>query len=123
MCAPGVCRYHRRMSHVPPDPPEIEELERTAAWRLRLLDADPADDVSRAAAVRLDALADDLRGNDYGPLWTELRALGNWLGESDAISDYAELAAEYRARIGVTEHPDDGAAYLRALLAIAHSLV
>jgi hypothetical protein len=105
------------------EPPEIEELERTAQWRLRLVDADPDDTVSVAAARLLDRLADDLRRNDYTPLWTELRSIGNWLGESDAISDYADLAADYRARIGVSVHPGDGADYLRGLLAIAQSLV
>ncbi|MDR3529196.1 MAG: hypothetical protein P4L90_01375, partial [Rhodopila sp.] len=75
------------MADTPPEPPEIEELERTAAWRLRLLDADPTDTASAAAARLLDKLAEDLRRNDYAPLWTELRSIGNWLGESDAISD------------------------------------
>jgi hypothetical protein len=102
---------------------EIEELERTAAWRLRLVDSDPADAASAAAAQRLDALADDLRLNPYPSLWTELRAIGNWLAESDAISDYADLAAGYRARIGVSVRPADGAEYLGDLLAIARSLV
>jgi hypothetical protein len=105
------------------DPAEVEELERTAAWRLRLVDADPADTASAAAAQLLEALAEDLRRNLYTPLWTELRSIGNWLGESDAISDYADLAANYRARIGVSAQPADGADYLRGLLAIAHSLV
>ena len=105
------------------EPPELEELERTAAWRLRLVDADPGDSVSAAAAVLLEALAADLRRNDYAALWTELRSIGNWLGESDAISDYADLAADYRLRIGVSAHPANGADYLRGLLAIAHGLV
>jgi hypothetical protein len=105
------------------EPPEIEELERTAAWRLRLVDAEPNDTVSAAAARLLEALADDLRRSDHAALWTELRSIGNWLGESDAISDYADLAADYRLRIGVSEHPADGAAYLRDLLAIARGLV
>jgi hypothetical protein len=52
-----------------------------------------------------------------------LRSIGNWLAESDAISDFAELSADYRRRIGVSEHPVDGAAYLVALLAIARGLV
>ncbi len=111
------------MADRPPDPPEIEELERTAAWRLRLVDADPSDRASKRAAELLHALAEELRNPDLAPLWMELRALGNWLAESDAISDYAELAAEYRGRIGVSEHPADGTAYLRALLTIAKSLV
>ena len=105
------------------EPPEIEELERTAAWRLRLVDADAGDSASAAAAVLLEALASDLRRNDYAALWTELRSIGNWLGESDAISDFSEIAADYRARIGVSAHPGNGADYLRALLAIAHGLV
>ena len=102
---------------------EIEELDRAAAWRLRVLDADPSDVASAGAAGLLERLAADLRGNDYGPLWTELRLIGNWLGESDAISDYAGLSGDYRARIGVSAHPADGADYLRGLLAIAQSLV
>jgi hypothetical protein len=106
-----------------PEEPEIEELERAAAWRLRLVDADPNDAVSAAAAQLLQHLADDLRSHDYAPLWTELWSIGNWLAESDAISDYADLAADYRARIGLLERPSDGAAYLRALLAIAHRQV
>jgi len=105
------------------EPPEIEELERTAAWRLRLVDADAGDTESAAAARLLEALADDLHRNDYNALWTELRSIGNWLAESDAISDFADLAADYRARIGVSEHPADGGAYLLGLLAIARFLV
>jgi hypothetical protein len=102
---------------------EIEELERTAAWRLRLVDADPGDTVSAGAARLLEALAEDLRVQDHASLWTELRSIGNWLGESDGISDFACFAADYRARIGVSEHPADGAAYLLGLLAIARGLV
>jgi hypothetical protein len=105
------------------EPPEIEELERTAAWRLRLVDADAGDTESAEAARLLQALADDLRRNDHNALWTELRSIGNWLAESDAISDYADLAADYRTRIGVAEHPADGAAYLLGLLVIARDLV
>jgi len=105
------------------EPPEVEELEQAAAWRLRLVDADPHDAVSAAAATVLQNLADDLRRNDHAALWTELRSIGNWLAESDAISDYADLAMGYRAGIGVSERPADGAAYLRALLEIARSLV
>jgi hypothetical protein len=103
--------------------PEIEQLERAAEWRLRLVDADPGDAVSAAAADLLQRLADDLRREDHAALWSELRSIGNWLGESDVISDYADLAADYRMSIGVSEHPADGAAYLRGLLAIAHGLV
>jgi hypothetical protein len=111
------------MANDTPEPPEVEELERTAAWRLRLVDADPADTASAGAARLLERLAGDLRQNDHAKLWAELRSIGNWLGESDAISDYADLAADYRTRIGVAEHPADGAAYLMGLLAIARGLV
>ena len=78
---------------------------------------------SQRAADLLQAIARDLHRADLAPLWTELRALCNWLGESDAISDYADLAGAYRSRIGVHDHPTDGAAYLRGLLAIARGLV
>src|SRR4051794_35408440 len=106
-----------------PETTEIEELERAAEWRLRCVDADPGDTTSATAAILLQHLADDLRRKNYGELWTELRAITNWLAESDAISDYAEFALGYRTRIGALEHPTDGADYLRALLAIAQSLV
>lgn len=102
---------------------EIEALERICACRLRMVDADPGDSVSATAAALLDKLADDLRRNDYTEVWTELRSIGNWLGESDGISDYADLAQDYRLRIGLSDHPADGAAYLAGLLAIARGLV
>lgn len=105
------------------DYPEIEELEQAAAWRLRLLDADPRDAVSAEAAQLLQALADDLRQNAYSAEWTKLRSIGNWLGESDAISDFADLARDYRIRIGVSVRPGNGGEYLTGLLAIAQSLV
>jgi hypothetical protein len=114
--APGV-------SANSPDLAEVEELERTAAWRLRCVDADPADAISAAAALRLESLAADLRHENYSGLWAELNALCNWFGESDAISDYAELAQEYRARIGASHMPANGGDYLRDLLAIARGLV
>ena len=106
-----------------PDPPELQELENTAAWRLRLVDADSADVASAAAARVLESLVSDLHRDPYAVLWAELRALVNWLGESDAISDYAELTAQYRMRIGVFEQPTTGADYLRHLLAIARGLI
>jgi hypothetical protein len=123
--AVGVARQRAGAGQMNADAerPEIEELDRTAAWRLRLVDADPNDTASAGAARLIETLADDLRRNDYASLWTELRSIGNWLGESDAISDYADLADGYRIRIGVSEHPADGAAYLLGLLAIARGLV
>jgi hypothetical protein len=106
-----------------PDPAEIEHLERAAEDRLRRLDASSGDARAAAAAARLAAIAGDLRSNDYGVLWTELEAVLNWLAESDAISDYAALAAAYRGKIGLSETPADGGAYLDALLSIARSLI
>jgi hypothetical protein len=106
-----------------PEPPEIEELERAAEWRLRLVDADACDTASAAIASALQGLAYDLRCNDYAPLWTELQSIGNWLSESGAISDYSDLATEYRAQIGVSVHPANGSDYLRGLLAIARGLI
>ena len=106
-----------------PEPPEIEELRRAAEWRRRRVDADPGDSASATAAGLLERLADDLQRNDHAALWTELRSIGNWLGESDAISDYADLAEGYRTRIGISAHPGDGVDYLRDLLAIARGLV
>jgi hypothetical protein len=105
------------------DPPEAQELDQVAAWRLRLLDADTSDQISAAAVGRLESLASDLRRDSDGPLWTELRAICHWLSESGAIEDYAALAAAYRQRIGVSEQPKDGAAYLAGLLSIARGLV
>ena len=57
-----------------PELPEIEELERTAEWRLRRVDADAGDTASAAIALVLQRLADDLRCNDYAALWTELQS-------------------------------------------------
>ena len=101
------------------DPPDVAELERTAEWRLRLVDADPGDTTSAAAARLLQRLADELRKLQGSPLHRELGAICNWLAESDDISDFAMLAHEYRQRIGVDVHPDNGEAYLRALLDLA----
>lgn len=106
-----------------PEALEIEELHRAAAWRLRLVDADPGDEPSSAAARLLEKLADDLGQEAYIAEWAELRSICNWLAESDAISDYADLAMNYRVKIGVSEHPRDGGDYLRGLLAIARGLV
>ncbi len=104
------------------DGPEIEALEHAAAWRLRLVDADPSDAASATAARLLETLAADLRRNAYADLRAELQGIGGWLEESDAVSDFAEAAASYRARIGVSVMPEDGGAYLRELLEIARSL-
>jgi hypothetical protein len=98
---------------------EVEELQRTAEWRLRLVDADPADTASEAAAALLERLAADVRRLRGAPLFREYLAICNWLGESDGIADFAVLASDYRRRIGVDRWPADGEAYLRALVDLA----
>ena len=80
---------------------EVEELERAAEWRLRKVDVDPTDATSRAAAVRLEVLAGDVRRMRDSPLFREY------------------MANDYRARIGVDRSPENGEAYLRALIDLA----
>ena len=101
------------------DPPEVEELERAAEWRLRLVDRDPRDGQSAAAAALLQRLADELRAMPASPLYREYVAICNWLGESDDISDFAQLAHDYRVRIGVDAFPRSGEDYLRVVLDLA----
>jgi hypothetical protein len=98
---------------------EVEELRRVADWRMRKVDADPADEKSAAAARQLAALADDLRRLRGSPLFQEYLAICNWLGESDGIADFSLLANDYRARIGFDRVPENAEAYLRALIDLA----
>ncbi len=69
--------------------------------------------------ARLEKLAREVRGLRGTPLFLEYLAICNWLGELDGISDFMELANDYRARIGVDRSPADGEAYLRALIELA----
>jgi hypothetical protein len=103
------------------DPPEVEELERAAEWRLRKLDADPEDDASAVAAQQLQRLAAELRQLAGSPLYREYNALCNWLAESDDISGFERLAHDYRMRIGVDRWAETGEEYLRALIELAKS--
>jgi hypothetical protein len=98
---------------------EVEELERAAEWRLRKVDEDPIDAVSRDAAARLETLAADVRRLRGSPLFREYVAICNLLGESDGIVDFMDMANDYRARIGVDRLPENGEAYLRALIELA----
>jgi hypothetical protein len=101
------------------DPIEAVELERAADWRIRKLGEDPSDRQSAVAAKLLQNLADDVRRLTGAPAYVEYLAILNWLGEFDVMDDFAERANDYRARIGVDHFPQNGEAYLRALIALA----
>lgn len=101
------------------DPQEVADLEAAAAWRLRKVDANPDDLQSSAAAQRLEKLAGELRHLQSSSLYREYGAICNWLAESDDISDFAQLAHDYRLRIGIDLFPETGEEYLRALLELA----
>jgi hypothetical protein len=101
------------------DPFEAEQLERAAEWRLRKVDEDPSDEKSAAAAGHLEKLAEDVRRLRGSPLFHEYLAICNWLGESDGITDFMDLANDYRVRIGFDRWPENGEAYLRALIDLA----
>ena len=101
------------------DIPEVVELERVAAWRLRKVDARPADEQSAKAARQLQKLADDLRRAPNLKLLEEYRCVCNWLSESDGISDFVLLAQDYREMIAFGEWAETGDDYLRALIAKA----
>jgi hypothetical protein len=98
---------------------EVEELRRVADWRMRKVDADPADGRSAAAARQLEKLAEDVRRSQGSPLFQEYLAICNWLGESDGIADFSLLAHDYRSRIGIDRSPENAEAYLRALIDLA----
>ena len=101
------------------DPIEAIELERAADWRIKKLGEDPSDRQSAAAAELLQHLANDVRRLPGSPAYVEYLAILNWLGEFDVMEDFAERANDYRARIGVDHFPQNGDAYLRALIALA----
>jgi hypothetical protein len=98
---------------------EAEALERSAEWRLRKVDADPSDALSREAAALLEKLAADVRQMAGSPVFREYGAICNWLGECGEIADFMDMAQDYRAGIGVNHDPRDGEAYLRALIDLA----
>jgi hypothetical protein len=100
-------------------PPEVQDLERAAEWRLRCVDQNPQDSNSAAAAALLQRLANELRDLQDSTLYRELGAICNWLAESDDISDFAQRAHDYRLRIGIDVWPESGEAYLHALLDMA----
>jgi len=101
------------------DLPEVAELEATAEWRLRRVDADPSDAQSAAAARQLQALADAMRDLRDSPLLRELHALCGWLDESDNITDFSLRAHELRTRIGIDRHVATADDYLNLLIELA----
>lgn len=101
------------------EPIEAAELERAADWRIKQFGENPADRRSAAAAKLLSKLAEDVRRLPGSPAYTEYLAILNWLGEFDVIEDFAGRANAYRAGIGVEHFPQNGDAYLRALIALA----
>ena len=98
---------------------EAAELERAADWRLRKVDANPADEQSAKAARQLQRLADDLRRAPNPKLTDELRCVCNWLGESDGISDFLLRVRDFRERIGFGEWAETGDDYIRTLIGLA----
>ena len=109
--APGRTRRRlgrstaERLRHMTPEPPEIEELEHAAEWRLRLVDADAERYRQRGGCRTSATLADDLRRSDHAPLWTELRSIGNWLASRTRFPITRISLRNIGARIGVSEHP------------------
>ncbi|HEY8287696.1 MAG TPA: hypothetical protein VIG49_00420 [Acetobacteraceae bacterium] len=101
------------------DPPEVQDLAAAAEWRMRKVDADPADHQSRAAAEALTGLAEQMRALQGSDLFKEYRAICGWLDEFDGMEDFAHLAHEYRAGIGFGREVPSGEVYLRALIALA----
>lgn len=101
------------------DPPEAAELERSAEWRLRQVDADPSDQRSAAAAQQLRKLAGELRLLRGSDLYREYVMICNWLGESDGLSEFEMLAHDFRTRLGFGTWAESGEAYLRALIDMA----
>jgi hypothetical protein len=98
---------------------EAEELERATEWRLRKVDVDPSDAVSRDASALLEKLAGDVRRLQGVPVVREYAAIRNWLSESDGITDFMDIANDYRARIGIDRSPANGETYLRAMIDLA----
>jgi hypothetical protein len=98
---------------------EAGELERAAEWRMRKVDADTGDAVSRDAAALLERLAAEVRALDGSAVAREYGAICNWLGESGEIADFMDMVGDRRARIGVDWVPENGASYIWSLVELA----
>lgn len=105
------------------DSPEAAALERTAEWRLRLVDANPADQASFAAAAHLEKLAAELRAMPNNKEMEQYRALCHWLSASDGIIDLAQAAHRYNQAIGFGEWPETALDYMRVLNRMANQLL
>ena len=101
------------------DLPEAEELERSADWRLRKVDADPSDERSAAAARQLQTLAAELRTLRDSALYAEYQCMCNWLSESDGLSDLVLRREDFRTMFGFGTWEDSGESYLRVLVEMA----
>jgi hypothetical protein len=99
--------------------PEIDELERAAAWRLRKVDEDPSDDRSATAAAQLQKIAEELRSLSASPMYAEYQCMCNWLSESDAISELALRREDFHTMFGFGRWAESGEGYIRALLEMA----
>ena len=101
------------------EPIEASDLERAADWRIKKVGENPADRQSAEAAKLLQKLAGDVRQLRGSPAHIEYLAILNWLGEFDVSDDFAAQLHDYRSRIGVDHFPENGEAYLRALIELA----
>jgi hypothetical protein len=101
------------------DLPEVQDLEIAAERRMQQADANPDDRVSEAAGQRLTALANDVRSLAGSRLMQEFHAIQGWLDEFGGTEDFQQFAHEYRWQIGIACEPEDGEAYLRALIGLA----
>jgi hypothetical protein len=98
---------------------EAGELERAAEWRMRKVDSDPRDTVSRDAAALLERLAAEVRTLDGAAVAREYAAICSWLGESGEIADFMDMVGDRRARIGVDWLPENGELYIQFLVQLA----
>ena len=105
------------------DFPEADALERAAEWRLRLVDTDPNDTASAAAAAHLQKLAAELRAMPDNAELEQYRCLCHWLSSSDGITDLAQAAHRYNAAIGFGEWPETALDYVRTLNRMANQIV
>lgn len=116
-----ACFRRSPLSFVIPDVDlaEAVELEGAADWRIKKLGENPDDVKSAAAAKLLQRLADEVRALAGSAIYGEYQAICGWLEEFDGMTELAEYAQAYRARIGVDQVPANGDEYLRVLIGFA----